>query len=112
MPAFNQEFSVKPALEINAFVQWFGGSLDDILCEQFERTVNKDNTVSFKGRTLQIPGDEYRHHYVKTKIRIHQYIDGHLAIFHGPRKLAELEPIKPVKNSIPELPLPGMKVAI
>jgi len=45
----------------------FGGSLDDILCEQFERTVNKDNTVSLECRTLQIPSDEYRNHYVKTR---------------------------------------------
>jgi len=104
MPAFNQEFSIEPALETNAFVQWFGYSLDDILCEQFERTVTKDNIARFKERTLQIPGDEYRHHYVKTKVRIHQYIDGHLAIFPGPRKFAEFGPIKPVKPSKPERP--------
>jgi len=111
MPAFNAEFAVKPAVEAKAFVQWFGGSLDDILCEQHERTVNKDNTVSFEGRTLQIPSDEYRHHYVKTRVRVHRYIDGHLAIFHGPRKLAEFQPIQKVKNSPPELPLPGAKAA-
>jgi len=111
MPAFNEEFTVKPALEANAFVQWFGGSLDDILCEQHERTVNKDNTVSFEGRVLQIPSDKYRHHYVKTKVRVHRYIDGHLAIFHGPRKLAEFQPIRKVRNTSPELPLPGLKAA-
>ena len=110
MPAFNAEFTVKAAIETKAFVQWFGGSLDDILCEQYERTVNKDNTVSFEGRTLQIPGDEYRHHYVKTRVRVHRYINGNLAIFHGPRKLAEFEPIPKEKASRPELPLPGIKV--
>jgi len=111
MPAFNEEFTARPALETKAFVQWFGGSLDDILCEQHERTVNKDNTVSFEGRTLQIPSDEYRHHYVKTRVRVHRYIDGHLAIFHGPRKLAEFQSIQKIKNSPPELPLPGLKAA-
>jgi transposase InsO family protein len=109
MPAFNQEFSVKAALETKAFVQWFGGSLDDVLCEQFERTVNKDNTVSFKGRNLQIPSDEYRHHYVKTKVRIHQYINGYLAIFHGPRKLAEFPPKQKPKKHNNELPFFAMK---
>ena len=112
MPAFNAEFSVKPAIEATAFVQWFGGSLDDILCEQHERTVNKDNTVSFEGRTLQIPSDEYRHHYVKAKVRIHRYIDGSLSIFHGPRKLAEFQPAQKPKVSKPELPQPWMKAAI
>ena len=112
IPAFNAEFSVRPAIEAKAFVQWFGGSLDDILCEQHERTVNKDNTVSFEGRTLQIPSDEHRHHYVKARVRIHRYIDGSLSIFHGPRKLAEFQPAQKPKVSKPELPQPWMKAAI
>jgi len=109
MPAFNEEFMVKPAMEANAFVQWFGGLLDDILCEQFERTVNKDNTVSFKGRPLQTPSDEYRNHYVKTRVRVHCYVDGSLALFHGPRKLAEFPPIQKEKISKPEQSLPSLK---
>ena len=109
MPAFNDEFSVKPTMEARAFVQWFGGSLDDILCEQYERTVNKDNTVSFEGRSLQIPGDAFRNHYVKTRVRVHRYIDGSLAIFHGPRKLAEFPLIQKKEVTKPELHLPGLK---
>jgi len=112
MPAFNEEFSVKPAIEATAFVKWFGGSLDDILCEKHERTVNKDNTVSFEGRTLQIPSNEYRHHYVKARVRVHCYTDGSMAIFHGPRKLAEFQPLLKPKASKPELPLPRLKAAI
>jgi len=112
MPAFNEEFSVKPAIEATAFVQWFGSSLDDILCEQHERTVNKDNTVSFEGRTLQIPSNEYRYHYVKARVRVHRYIDGSLAIFQGPRKLAGFPPVQKPIISKPELPFPRMKEAI
>jgi len=112
MPAFNEEFSVKQAIEATAFVKWFGGSLDDILCEKHERTVNKDNTVSFEGRTLQIPSNEYRHHYVKARVRVHCYTDGSMAIFHGPRKLAEFQPLLKPKASKPELPLPRLKAAI
>ena len=38
--------SSAPALEEgSAFVPFVGGSLDDILCEQFERTVGKDNCI-------------------------------------------------------------------
>jgi transposase InsO family protein len=109
MPAFNNEFTMKPTLEAKAFVKWFGGSLDDILCEQYERTVNKDNTVSFKGRILQIPSDEYRNHYVKTRVWVHCYIDGSLALFHGPRKLAEFQPVQKKADSKPELPFLGLK---
>jgi len=28
-------------------------------------------------------------HYVKARVRVHRYPDGGMAVFHGPRKLAE-----------------------
>jgi len=87
-PAFNAEFA-QPAQENgSAFVPFVGGSLDDILCEHFERTVGKDNCVHFEGLTLQIPSDRHRCHYVKAKVYVHRYQDGTLAVFHGPRQLA------------------------
>ncbi len=89
LPAYNKEFSVKPTLEETAFIPWIGQNLKDVLCEQYERTVNNDNCVQFRGLTLQIPQNPYRCHYVKAKVRVHSYLDGNLAIFHGPRKLAE-----------------------
>lgn len=91
LPAFNAQFK-KPALEEgSAFVPWIGGSIDDILCEHFERTVNADNCVSFERMTLQIPANRYRCHYVRAKVQVHRYLDGALAIFHGPRKLADYD---------------------
>ena len=88
LPAFNAEF-MQPAMEQgSAFVPYVGRELGDILCEQFERTVGKDNCVSFEGRTLQIPADRARHHYVRVKVRVLRYTDGRLALFHGPRLLA------------------------
>ncbi len=39
-----------------------------------------------KGMTLQIPEDRHRHHDVKAKVRVHEYPDATLAIFHGPRR--------------------------
>lgn len=90
-PAFNDEFMQPAAEEGSAFVQWIGADLDDILCEHYERTVTSDNCVSFGGKTLQIPADRYRCHYVKVKVRVHRYADGSLSIFHGPRKLADYD---------------------
>ena len=88
LPAFNAEFE-KPALEEgSAFVPWIGGNIDDILCEHFERAVNADNCVSFERMTLQIPANRYRCHYVRVKVQVHRYLDGSLAVFHGPRRLA------------------------
>ena len=92
MPAHNAEF-MHPALEQGtAFIKWMGTNLDDILCEQHERTVSSDNCVSFEGKTLQIPRDEYRCNYIRVKVRVHLYTDRSMAIFHGPRKLAEYDP--------------------
>ena len=75
----------------SAFVPCIGVRLPDILCTQFERTVGNDNCVSFEGHTLQIPASNARSHYVKTRVRVHRYVDGTLALFHGPRRLAVYE---------------------
>lgn len=90
-PAFNVEFQQPAMEEGSAFVPWVGGALDDILCEHYERTVGHDNCVRFEGITLQIPADRHRCHYVKAKVRVHRYPDGSLAVFHGPRKLADYD---------------------
>lgn len=88
MPAFNDEFAVSPEESASMFVPCSGTPIEDILCEQFERTVGNDNCVRFDGLILQIPPDKYRYHYVRVKVRVHRYPDGNLAIFHGHRKLA------------------------
>ena len=92
LPAFNAEFAVPAREEGTAFVPWAGGALEDILCEQSERTVGNDNCVKFDGLRLQIPDDRHRCNYVKARVRVHRYADGSLAVFHGPRKLARYSP--------------------
>lgn len=91
MPAFNSEFMQPTVEDGSAFVKWAGINLNDILCEQHERTVRADNCVLFDGKVLQIPPNRYRCHYVRAKVRVHRYIDGSLAIFHGPRKLTDYD---------------------
>jgi len=91
LPAFNEEF-VRAAREPgSAFVPLMGVALEEVLCEHFERTVGRDNCVSFERLKLQIPQDRHRMHYVKAKVRVHRYPDQSLAIFHGPRKLAQYD---------------------
>ena len=98
-PAFNTEF-MEPAKEPgSAFVPLLGAQIDDILCEHYERTVARDNCISFEGKTLQIPQDQHRCNYIKVKVRVHRYPDGSLAIFHGPRRLANYHPDGWVKET-------------
>lgn len=91
LSSFNAEFKRPATQEGTAFLRYIGSDLDDILCEQYERTVSPDNCVSFEGNKLQIPRDEYRCNYIRVKVRVHRYIDGSMAVFHGPRKLAEYD---------------------
>jgi hypothetical protein len=90
-PNFNTEFMKPPPEEGSAFVPWIGENLDDILCVQEERTVNADNCVDVDCNKLQLPPSKYRCHYVRVRVMIHRYRDGSLAIFHGPRKLANYD---------------------
>ena len=87
LPAHNARFA-RPAEAVGAAFVPFAGDLEDILCVQEERVVGNDNTVRYHGRTLQIPADRHRHHYVKARVRVHEYPDRALAVFHGPRCLA------------------------
>ena len=97
-PTFNKEFRQEALEEGSAFIPWIGTNIGDTLCEHYERTVSPDNCVSFEARTLQIPPDKYRCHYVRVKVKVHRYTDGSLAIFHGPRKLADYDENGNLKN--------------
>jgi transposase len=89
-PAHNGRFAVAAEDAGSAFVP-FAGDLVDILCIQDERVVGNDNTVRYKGLTLQIPADRHRHHYAKATVRVHEYPDASLAVLHGPRRLARFD---------------------
>ena len=90
-PAFNRRFQVPASEAGSAFVPLLRAPLDDILCLKAERTVRRDNCVSYGGKVLQIPKIQGRCHYVKASVQVHEYRDGRLAIWHGPRKLAVYE---------------------
>ena len=85
---YNARFAVAPEQPGSAFVPVAPAQWRDVLCIQEERIVGNDNTVRFDSRVLQIPPSPLRPHFVRAKVRVHQYPDGTYAIFHGPRCLA------------------------
>ena len=91
LPAFNARFAVPAAEEGSAFLPYVGRALEDILAVQEERQVQNDNCVRYKGRSLQIPEQAHRRHFVKATVRVHEYPDASLAVFHGPRRLARYD---------------------
>jgi transposase len=107
-PRFNATFSVPPLENGSAFVPVRGIDVSEILCIQEVRTVRADNCVAYRGMTLQIPAHKHRCHFVKVKVRVHEYPDQTLAIFHGPRCLARysqtgrlVEETKPIPEPTP-----------
>ena len=88
----NAAFAVAPAELGSAFVPDRGGQAGEILCLQEERRVGNDNTVKWRGLSLQIPPSPLRAHFVRATVRVHQYPDDRLAVFHGPHRLADYDP--------------------
>jgi hypothetical protein len=89
LPQHNEQFVTPPQLPDNGFVTGSDPAiLADILCIQQDRVVSRDNTVAYEGRTLQLPQSPLRAHYVKANVKVREYPDGTLAVFHGPRRLA------------------------
>ena len=91
VPDYNARFAVPAAEPGSAFVPYVGRPIDDVLCVQEDRVVSADNCVSYKRRSLQIPPQRHRQHYVKATVRVHEYPDGALAIFDGPRCLVRFD---------------------
>jgi len=85
----NARFAKPAELEEIAFVPVADKAmLGEILCIHEERTVGRDNTISYQRRTLQLPESKLRPHYVKARVTLKRYPDGAMAIFHGPKLLA------------------------
>lgn len=89
LPGFNQQFAVPAAEDGSAFVPLLGVDIAEVLCLHDDRKVQNDNTVRYNGLILQIPEQRHRRHLVKLTVRVHEYADGTIALFHGPRRLAD-----------------------
>ena len=90
MAQHNQTFGGKQREQGSAFIP-FVGDLANILCIEEERTVSGDNCVTFRKLKLQIPPGPHRHHFVRATVRVVEYGDGAMAIFHGPRQIASFQ---------------------
>ena len=91
LPAHNARFAKPPAIAQSAFVTADPAMLAEILCVEEERVVARDNTVAYAGRRLQLPQSPLRPHYVKATVKVREYPDATLAVFHGPRRIARYD---------------------
>src|SRR5213596_1259773 len=84
---FNRRFQVRAPQAGSAFVARRSRDLDLIFSLQFERTVNRDNTVSFQNLSLQIEAVRWRASLAGCTVTVHQHLDGSISLTHGPHRL-------------------------
>ena len=88
---FNRRFQVAPRQRGNAFVPCRSRDLERIFSLQFERSVNRDNTVSFQNLSLQIEPVRWRATLAGCQVVVHQHLNGTLSLTHGPHCLGRYD---------------------
>ena len=88
---FNRRFQVPAAGRGSAFVPVSTHDLHRVFSLQFERTVNRDNTVRFQNLTLQIEPVQWRGTLAGCSVTAHQHLDGTLSLSYGPHCLGRYD---------------------
>src|SRR5258708_1080667 len=88
---FNRRFQVAAAQRGNAFVPCRSRDLNLVFSVQSERTVNRDNTVSFQNLSLQLERVGWRATLAGCQVTVHQHLDGTLSLTHGPQVLGRYD---------------------
>ena len=84
---FNRRFQVKPGQSGTAFTRCMRRDLERVFSLQWERTVNRDNTVTWQNLTLQIEPVSWRGTLAGCNVTVHQHLDGALSLSYGPHSL-------------------------
>ena len=86
---FNRKFRVVPAQPESAFVPAGGKDLDRIFSLHHERVVNRDNTIQFANRVLQIERTKWRGTLAGCRVLVCEHLDGRVSVYYGPHRVAE-----------------------
>ncbi|MGA7525580.1 MAG: ISNCY family transposase, partial [Acidobacteriaceae bacterium] len=84
---FNCRFQAPAAERGTAFIPCPRRDLDLIFSLQFERTVNRDNTVSLQHLSLQIDRVSWRGTLAGCSVTVHQHLNGSITLTYGSRRL-------------------------
>lgn len=88
---FNRKFAVQAAQPETAFVPAAGKDLERIFSLHHERVVNRDNTISFANRVLQIDRVRWRGTLAGCRVTVCESLNGELRVFYGPHCVARFE---------------------
>jgi transposase len=91
LPEHNRKFSRPPAQCESAWKKVSSDRIEQALCFQQQRTVAKDNTVTFEGTVFQIPKNSPRRSYADKRIDVHVLLDGAVEFFYKKQKIARFD---------------------
>ena len=90
LPVHNRKFS-KPATAEPAWRKVSALKIERALCFKQQRTVAKDNTVTFEGTVLQIPKTSPFRSHANKRIDVHVMLDGAVECFYKTDKIATFD---------------------
>ena len=89
LPRYDRQFGVAPAQREPAYRPLPPGvSLDAVLCFKYLRTVANDHTIHFNGAALQALPDGRRTTDARTRVEVHERLDGSIVVVHQGRTVA------------------------
>ena len=86
----NRKFA-KPAKAQPAWRKLSAVKIERALCFKQQRTVAKDNTVTFEGTVLQIPKTSPYRSHANKRIDVHVLLDGAVEFFYKTEKIATFD---------------------
>ncbi|HEY0726404.1 MAG TPA: ISNCY family transposase [Pyrinomonadaceae bacterium] len=90
IPEHNRRFA-KPANAEPAWRKVSSLQIQRALCFKQQRTVAKDNTITFEGTVLQIPKTSPFRSYANKRVEVHVLLDGAVEVFYKTEKIAAFD---------------------
>jgi transposase len=92
IPDYNTEFTRPPADPASAFVPLDAAlDLDQLLADEAERVVGRDNVVSFEGIALQLAKQPGRRSCAGLRVTVRRHLSGVHTVWRGPQCLGHYD---------------------
>ena len=91
LPVHNRRFSKPARITQPAWRKVSSLQIERSLCFKQQRTVAKDNTVTFEGTVLQIPKTSPFGSHANKRIDVHVLLDGAVEFFYKTEKIASFD---------------------
>ncbi len=84
---FNRKFTVQATEPGTAFVPLQRLDLDRVFALQYDPVVNRDNTVQWLNRCLQLEKVPWRPTFSGSRVTVYEHLNGTVSVGYGPETL-------------------------